>query len=240
MQSIFIRVVNFEKYKGRRDVTHNSWFRCSNRLLEDPDFFEFSHPELLVWIYILSLTSQKNTDVIEVNFAHAERVCRLKKSIVQKAMQKLMGKQILPVDVTPTLRESNADDTQTCATIHNNTIQTEQNNTLSTEGAASPLLPVGEEIEYFNFFQEIAPIKADLVVEWLKVYPKEWIEEELGKAKRWCLTNPTKKPKSNPGNFLNGWLSRNWDSFRKTIPPKNPRHMSDEEFFSGIRPKAGA
>lgn len=237
MQSIFIRVVNFEKYKGRRDVTHNSWFRCSNRLLEDPDFFEFSHSELLVWIYILSLTSQKNSDVVEVNFAHAERVGRLKKSIVQKAMQKLMGKQILPADVTPTLRESIGNDTDACATIHNKTIQTEQNNTnntISSESEASPSVPEVEGIEHLSFFKEIAPIGNDLVREWLKAYPQNWIEDEFGKAKRWCLTNPAKKPKANPGKFLNGWLARNWDAYRKTLPTEKPK--SDYSFLN----KAGA
>ncbi len=233
MVSILVKIVNFEKYKGRGDVKHNSWFRCSNRLLEDPDFFEFSHSELMVWIYIMSLASQKNSEVVEVNFAHAERVGRLKKSIVQRAMQKLMGKQILPVDVTDTLRGRTADDTDACATLHNKTIQTEHNktnNTISTEGAGAAALPVGVEIEHLSYFFEIASIGSDLVSEWLKAYPKEWIEGEFGKAKRWCLTNPSKKPKSNPGKFLNGWLARNWDSYRKTLSAEKPQ--SDYSFLS--------
>ena len=111
-----VKINNYNAYKGRNDVVYNSWFRCSNRLLEDPDFFDFTHEEILVWIYILSLASQKNTDTVCIKFAHAERVCRLKKSAVESAIKKLQAIQILPVDDTDTLRERNADDTFTCAT----------------------------------------------------------------------------------------------------------------------------
>jgi hypothetical protein len=114
--SITIRIRRWAEYKGRKDVEHNSWFRCSNRLLEDPDFFEFSHEEILVWVYILSVSSQKNSDLVTIKFAHAERVCRLRRAAVLSAIEKLSGNQIDPVDDTPTERPRNADDTETCAT----------------------------------------------------------------------------------------------------------------------------
>jgi hypothetical protein len=112
----WVRIRKFEEYKGRKDVTHNSWFRCSNRLLEDPDFYAFSSQELLVWIYILSLASQKDSGVVFVNFNHADRVCRLPKKCVLSALEKLYTFQIDPADVTETLRVRDADVTETCAT----------------------------------------------------------------------------------------------------------------------------
>lgn len=131
-----VRIRNFEKYKGRSDVKHNSWFRCSNRLLEDPDFYEFSHAELLVWVYILSLASIKNSDEIEINFDRADKVCRLKKKDVLSALEKLEGNQIDRLTDTLTLRARYANDTSTCATEQDR--QTEQTGQYST--AAEPLL----------------------------------------------------------------------------------------------------
>lgn len=133
---ITVEIRNFEGYKGRKDVEHNSWFRCSNRLLEDPDFFEFSAEEILVWVYILSLSSQKNSPRVTIKFAHAERVCRLKKSIVESAILKLSGNQIDPVDVTLTSRGRYADDTQTCATDRQTDITDKQTNSVNPPLAA--------------------------------------------------------------------------------------------------------
>lgn len=124
VRGVSVRIRNYEKYKGRGDVKHNSWFRCSNRLLEDSDFFGFSHAELLVWVYVLSLASQKNVDAVFINFDHAERVCRLKKKDVLSALGKLQGNQIDPVGDTCAVRPRDVDDTSTCATGH--TGQTEQ------------------------------------------------------------------------------------------------------------------
>jgi hypothetical protein len=136
-KSISVRLRNFEKYKGRADVTHNSWFRCSNRLLEDPDFYEFSHAELLVWVYILSLASIKNSADVEINFDRADRVCRLKRKDVLSAIEKLQGVQLDPAHVTPTLRARNADDTPTCATDRQTDI-TEQTEQYSRTGVRLP------------------------------------------------------------------------------------------------------
>jgi hypothetical protein len=116
LKGIWVTVRNFEAYKGRKDVTHNSWFRCSNRLLEDPDFYDFSHAEILVWVYILSLVSQKNNATVFLNFDRADRICRLKTKDVESAIQKLYENQLVPGDVTSTLRARDGDVTSTCAT----------------------------------------------------------------------------------------------------------------------------
>jgi hypothetical protein len=115
-KGIWVKVRKFEAYKGRGDVKHNSWFRCSNRIAEDPDFYDFSHAEFKAWIYILSLTSQKNSDTIFINFERADRVCRLKRKDVLSAISKLTPDQLLPVDDTPAVRTRDANDTAKGAT----------------------------------------------------------------------------------------------------------------------------
>ena len=126
---IVAQLKNFEKYKGRSDVKHHSWFRCSNRLLEDPDFFEFNSNELLSWIYLMSLSSQKNSDTVIINLDHVERVCRIKKRDFENALQKLKGKQIDILDGTDAVQIRNGHGTDTGATEQNKTEQNKQNRT---------------------------------------------------------------------------------------------------------------
>jgi hypothetical protein len=93
-KGITIRIRNFEKYKGRSDVKHHLWFRCSNDLLEDEDFFDFEPAEILVWIYILGQASKKKSADLFINFERAERFARLKKKDVLSAIEKLSKKQL--------------------------------------------------------------------------------------------------------------------------------------------------
>jgi len=140
--SIQVKIKNFAAFKGRQDVKNNSWFRCSNRLLEDPDFFDFNHAEIMVWIYILSLASIKNNAAIIINFSHADRVCRLPKEVVLSAVKKLEGNQLLPVDVTRAARGRVANNHSTCATDR----QTDTTDTTDMEpippGSATKFNPV--------------------------------------------------------------------------------------------------
>jgi hypothetical protein len=122
LKSLFITITNFEKYKGRADVQMNSWFRLSNRFLEDSDFFDFTHEEKLVWVYLLSIASQKNTARIHVSHQHAHQVSNLSAESVNSAIEKLNKLGCLKKERTRTLRGRYVDDTQTCATE-----QTEQN-----------------------------------------------------------------------------------------------------------------
>lgn len=116
MKGIWVKILGFEKYKGRADVAHNSWFRCSNRLLEDPDFFDFTAEEKLVWIYLLSIASQKNTSDIHVSHQHAHHVCRLSEKAVTTAIEKLCEIKVIKRLRARTLRGRYVGDTRTCAT----------------------------------------------------------------------------------------------------------------------------
>lgn len=133
MSKLEVTIVNFETYKGRADVKHNSWFRCSNRLLEDPDFFDFSHEEILVWIYILSLGSQKNSHKVTINYHHANSVARLSTVAINSAVRKLKKLKALEVS---TLRGRYVRDTETCSTRQDITDKTRQDRQESSDESA--------------------------------------------------------------------------------------------------------
>lgn len=86
---IQVTINNWDKYNGRKDIKAASWFRLSNGIFEDPDFFEFSREELLVWIYILSLASKKQLPDIELSLAHATRVAGFDSTTVESSLHLL-------------------------------------------------------------------------------------------------------------------------------------------------------
>lgn len=148
MARITVTIKNWDAYKGRKDVEHNSWFRCSNRLLEDPDFFDWSSDEILAWLYVMSIASQKNSGEVAINLLHAERVCRIKQSVMRSAIAKLEGLGVISsesqesdADVTSTLRARYADVTSTCATDRQTDI------TNKTNKHSDALAPVRERFD---------------------------------------------------------------------------------------------
>lgn len=88
MDYLILKINGWEKYNPRKDIKHPSWFAFSNRMIEDPDFFDFSHGEFKAWIYILSRASQENNATIKVNFRHAERVCGISTSDLLQAISR--------------------------------------------------------------------------------------------------------------------------------------------------------
>lgn len=122
--SITVEILNWDKFCPRKNLKATSWLRLSNKLLEDPDFFEFSHSELMAWIYILSLASQKQSSTVRVNFSHADRICRLKQKDLESALEKLTQLQCVRVDDTRTTHACDTDDTHTA---HHVTERNERN-----------------------------------------------------------------------------------------------------------------
>lgn len=60
---------------------------------------------------------------------------------------------------------------------------------------------------------------------WSTAYPGVDIQTEISKAGAWCLSNPSKAPKSAYARFLNGWLSRSKPSQQ---PPEDSEKQDCE------------
>lgn len=115
---------------------HNSWFRLSNRICEDHEFFDFDGAELKAWIYILCLASQKNHDTVQVFYQHATHVCKLSKTTIDSTIKKLTRNKCIEVLRKKNERGRYVGDTPTGATRHTEHNRTEQE---STTEPASPL-----------------------------------------------------------------------------------------------------
>lgn len=110
--SLRITINGWDQYNGRKDVKNPSWFRMEYRTVESPDFYDFSHEEFRVWIYLLSQACRKNSGELLVSFGHANAVARLSRKAIESAIEKLNEIGCVHIHVTDTLRERHADDTR--------------------------------------------------------------------------------------------------------------------------------
>jgi hypothetical protein len=102
-----IRVIKWGDHQARADVKRPSWFKLDNRLVENPEFYDFDGDEFKAWIYILSLASQKRSDMVVIVFDHAQRVANIPEKKLRSAIQKLVDNdslEILNVDNSRTDR----------------------------------------------------------------------------------------------------------------------------------------
>lgn len=73
-----------------------------------------------------------------------------------------------------------------------------------------------------QIFEGIQDVKLKTQESWVKAYEdKDWIQRELHKANAWIEENPAKRPRSRPGRFYTNWLSRGWETHRKSLPSKS-------------------
>jgi hypothetical protein len=90
MARINIEIKNWDRFNGRKDIKQASWFRLNNSIFEDADFFDFSHSELMFWIYLLSLASKKQSGQILLNTEHAYRIGRFDERTLKESIEKLV------------------------------------------------------------------------------------------------------------------------------------------------------
>jgi hypothetical protein len=123
-EQISITILRWDesKYRPRKDIAHPTWYKCSNRLLEDGDFYHFSAEEKLVWYRILELISQKQSQTVRIDIDHCKKVCGISPRSVRSGLLKLQELSLISIDpnVTETLRGRNADVTRTLHRIEEN------------------------------------------------------------------------------------------------------------------------
>jgi len=95
-----IKINNWSKYQKRNDLKTSSWFALSNRLFADPDFFDFTHAELIFWLYLLSMASQKQSAEVTLNARHAVALARISEQDIHSALEKLQRNQTIELTRT--------------------------------------------------------------------------------------------------------------------------------------------
>ena len=231
-----ITVLKFNEVSRRRELKRPTWFAVENDIFTHPDFFKVTSEELRCWLWMLSVASKLNKEVVRLDsevFAHQ---CKCRENVFFSTIEKLKGKR-LTVVASPSHDEIAAENVH-YTTLHNNT---EQNTTLqnSISTVAKQFAPVAvekrsSEISFQNEHDLISSIPEITAMRWSRLYPdKEFLNRELLKAFGYYENNPVKKPKTLRGwiRALSSWFERGWVTYVKTIKPNPGSSINWQEVF---------
>lgn len=95
---MIVTICNWEKYNGRKDIKRPWWFKLSNTLLEDSQFYNMNGEEIRAWIYLLSQASKHQTGSIHLDEVHARQSCNINIAELKSLLKKLKQFQIIDED----------------------------------------------------------------------------------------------------------------------------------------------
>lgn len=96
---ITVTILNWKKFNPRDDLKYPTWFRCEKSLFDNHELCEFSNEELLAWLYLKCLATDKKSDTITIGWAHIKRVNRFRAQEMLSALEKLESFKIVQVSV---------------------------------------------------------------------------------------------------------------------------------------------
>ena len=99
-----IKINNWDKYQGRKDVKKHWWFKLSNQLWTDPDFFHFNSDELVTWICILSIASEKKKQEFTFCSEMITRLRSISEGDIFSALNKLQELKVVTFTRTQSVR----------------------------------------------------------------------------------------------------------------------------------------
>lgn len=210
---VWVKVPKFKDYRPRKDIRHPSWLKLSNRIMEDEDFYAFTHEEICVFIYILCLCSQRDADTVLLNFEAAERKCRLKKDVVLSALTKLeSGRLCVRVPAASRTRH----DRVAALGIEGE----EREETSAPTPSSQPVFKNAKELRD----------AVDIITwhGWLKEYrDATWLEAEITKAFTFHSADPVKIPRTRGAwiKKLHTWFSIGNEK-RSKSPPESTGQIS--------------
>lgn len=208
---------SFEKYiKARADVDRPGWFKCSNQLLDDREFHDFTAAEICAWFYIMAessiLKSPKVRIIMDRVDSHRRKFSR---DDLKSAISKLKGLGILLTDVasdvTSTLRPRSAD-----VTLGEDRIGEEGIRVVVAPPAIASqkngiIGPVLAELGgNSKREQALSTVPLDLQQEWLEMYDLQWLRNAILKA----VSNYANK---DPVDSIGNWEAKfvHWFSIEK-------------------------
>jgi hypothetical protein len=231
--------------KRTKDIKKNTWFSFPNDFLLHPDFVDISGEEIKWFLWIVSVCSKVNQNKIRLNILQAEKFLSLDRKHLFSALEKLQGKQTdvalsematgsrrdttdgdgIRRDVASTLHYTTLQNT----TLQNTTLQNiTEHNTLSVEPKKSVATVMENKISFVISKNKQVLINSDLVNSWADTYPKEYLELSFKEMRNWILSNEHKAPKSAWSKFMNGWFSRGYEEYRKTLKSNPPKITVDD------------
>lgn len=234
MRIVELEIKNWDKHNPRTDVKTAKWFKMSNEFFNDPEFYGMSLPGRMVWIFLLCTASKSMTGKIKINTQMVADNLRADIGTIDFAIVELerCGSVIAsPLALVP-------NDINTVESVRIRALEErreeekreeKKREDICSEQSSKPakLKIVGHvpEFQKPEFIQDLLKnVLQETQALWLQTYQDvPWIIMEFTKIVNWLQVNPKKRPKSGLDRFINNWLSRGWESHRKTLPASNSK-----------------
>lgn len=116
-------ITNWDKYNGRSDVKHSTWFRLNNQIFDDPKIERLNEIGFKIWIFFLCERSKQKQSVVKVSTKRIRAVCKVRTNWIQtyvKVMTECCMLKLLSCKEIASLRS--VGDRARTATLHYNTI----------------------------------------------------------------------------------------------------------------------
>ncbi len=103
-----IEIVNWSKYNPRGDVKSTSWFRLENTFWANPMLTKLDSDGKLVWIVLLSMASQRQSAVFELDLKFVRSVIGVRMKKLISLLQYFQECEKIRIDCVPASRGRNA------------------------------------------------------------------------------------------------------------------------------------
>lgn len=232
MRIVELEIKNWEKHNPRTDVKTAKWFKMSNEFFNDPEFYGMSLEGRTVWIFLLCTASKKMDGTIKINTQMVADNLRTGVDSIDFAILELERcKSISVMPVTLITNDINTVESVRIRALEERREEEKREEKKRKEVCSEPAKPdskptklilVGHipEFEIPEMNQALLKnVPRDTQSLWLQTYQDvQWITMEFTKIVNWLKVNPRKAPKSRLDRFISSWLSRGWESHRKTLP----------------------
>lgn len=230
MVTFTITIKNWEKHNGTKKKNHR-YFLVENRFFEDAKISQLKQIEVLLFIKCLSIAGDLNASSFVVHAGLMPKRWRVDAKLLENSCKTLQSFQLLTYEKNHSFKIQN--NTKQSKTIQSNIsselkIEEKKNEEISTQPNKSVAVAAAAKIQIKISDSKTIEVNKDLVSSWADTYPKDFLNEELKKARNWVLSNPHKAPKAQWGKFLNNWFNRGWDRYRTTLK-SNPVKVTMED-----------
>ena len=78
-----------------------------------------------------------------------------------------------------------------------------------------------QDLIFLFLFKNIKiEVEKNLYEKWIEIYSHEFVTHELKQIETWLMINKHKAPRKDFKRFINNWLNRGWESYRKKLDTK--------------------
>lgn len=207
---------SFEKYiKARADVERPGWFKCSNRILDDDELYDFSAAEICAWLYIMEQSSIHQNPKVRLILDKVDAYRRkFSRDDLRNAITKLRELGILK-GVTSAVRPRNVD-----VTLGEERIGEDSRVVVVTACAREETPPaanasqnkiIGSVLTELGGnskrVQALSTVPLDLQQEWVDTYDPLWLKNTILKAiSTYANKDPVETVKNWEGKLVH-WFS---------------------------------